>query len=74
MRGYTTVEVEDIVRDEIQSDLDRLLREGARQMLEVALQVEVAEYIKEHQDKFNFWHMNTSSGHINKQTNTPTNK
>ena len=51
MRQYTTVEVEGIVRDEIQSDLDRLLREGARQMLEVALQVEVAEYIKEHQEE-----------------------
>ena len=33
----------------MQSDLDGVLREGARRMLEVALQVEVAEYIKEHQ-------------------------
>ncbi len=49
MREYTTVEVEGIVRTEMQSDLEELLREGARRMLEVALQVEVAEYIKEQQ-------------------------
>jgi transposase-like protein len=35
----------------MQSDLEKLLREGARQMLEVALQVEVAEYVKEYQEE-----------------------
>ena len=51
MREYTTGEVEGIVRTEMQSDLEKLLREGARQMLEVALQVEVAEYVKEYQEE-----------------------
>ena len=51
MREYTTVEVEGIVRTEMQSDLENFLREGARQMLKVALQEEVAEYIKEHQEE-----------------------
>jgi ERCC4-related helicase len=44
VREYTTVEVEGIVRTEMQSDLENFLREGARQMLKVALQEEVAEY------------------------------
>ena len=35
----------------MQSDLENLLREGARRMLEVALQEEVAEYIREHQEE-----------------------
>ena len=48
---YTTVEMEDIVRTEMQSDLENLLREGARRMLEVALQEEVAEYLREHQEE-----------------------
>ena len=48
MREYTTVEVEDIVRTEMKSDMESLLREGARRMLEVALKVEVAEYVNEH--------------------------
>ena len=43
MREYTAVEVEGIARNELRSDLEKLLREGARQMLEVALQTEVAE-------------------------------
>ena len=51
MREYTTVEVEGIVRTEMQSDLESVLREGARRMLEVALQVEVAEYIQQHQEE-----------------------
>ena len=51
MREYTTVEVEGIVRTEMQSDLEKLLREGARQMLGVALQAEVAEYIQQHQEE-----------------------
>ncbi len=51
MREYTTVEVEGIVREEMHSDLERLLREGARQMLEIALQEEVDEYIKQHQEE-----------------------
>ena len=45
MREYTAVEVEDIVRTEVTFDLEKLLREGARRMLEVALEVEVAEYV-----------------------------
>ena len=49
MREYTAVEVEGIARNELQSDLEKLLREGARQMLEVALQTEVAEYTERHQ-------------------------
>lgn len=48
MREYTAVEVEDIVRTEMQSDLEGVLREGARRMLEVALRVEVDEYIQQH--------------------------
>ena len=48
MREYTAVEVEGIARDELRSDLEKLLREGARQMLEVALQTEVAEYTERH--------------------------
>ena len=44
MREYTAVEVEGIARNELRSDLEKLLLEGARQMLEVALQTEVAEY------------------------------
>ena len=44
------MEVEDIVRTEMQSDLENFLREGARQMLEVALRVEVAEYINSLRD------------------------
>ena len=51
MREYTTVEVEDIVREQMQSDLEQLLREGARQMLAVALREEVDEYIKQHQEE-----------------------
>ena len=47
MREYTTVEVEGIVRTEMKSDLENLIREGARPMLEVALQVEVAECVKD---------------------------
>ncbi len=47
MREYTTVEVEGIVRTEMKSDLENLIREGARPMLEVAPQVEVAECVKE---------------------------
>ena len=35
MREYTAVEVEGIARNELRSDLEKLLREGARQMLEV---------------------------------------
>ena len=49
MREYTAVEVEGIARNELRSDLEKLLREGARQMLEVALQTEVAEYTERHQ-------------------------
>ena len=49
MWEYTAVEVEGIARNELQSDLEKLLREGARQMLEVALQTEVAEYTERHQ-------------------------
>ena len=37
VREYTTVEVEGIVRTEMKSDLENLIREGARRMLEVAL-------------------------------------
>ena len=51
MREYTAVEVEDIVRTEGTFDLEKLLREGARRMLEVALEVEVAEYVKEHREE-----------------------
>ena len=51
MREYTAVEVEGIVREQMQSDLEKLLREGARQMLEIALQEEVDEYIKQHQEE-----------------------
>ena len=51
MREYTAVEVEDIVRTEVTFDLEKLLREGARRMLEVALEVEVAEYVKEHREE-----------------------
>ena len=51
MREYTTVEVEGIVREQMQSDLEQLLREGARQMLAVALREEVDEYIKQHQEE-----------------------
>ena len=51
MREYTAVEVEGIVREEMQSDLEKLLREGARQMLEIALQEVVDEYIKQHQEE-----------------------
>ena len=49
MREYTAVEVEGIARNELRSDLEKLLREGARQMLAVALQTEVAEYTERHQ-------------------------
>ena len=51
MREYTTVEVEGIVRGQMQSNLEQLLREGARQMLAVALREEVDEYIKQHQEE-----------------------
>jgi hypothetical protein len=51
VREYTAVEVEDIVRTEVTFDLEKLLREGARRMLEVALEVEVAEYVKEHREE-----------------------
>ena len=50
VRECTTAEVEGIVRTEMQSDLESFLREGARRMLKVALQVEVSEYIEEHQE------------------------
>ena len=43
MREYTTVEVEGIVRTEMKSDLENLIREGARRMLEVALRMTTAE-------------------------------
>ena len=50
MREYTTAEVACIVRTEMQSDLESFLWEGARRMLKVALRVEVAEYIEEHEE------------------------
>ena len=78
MREYTAVEVEGIARNELRSDLEKLLREGARQMLEVALQTEVAEYTERHQGERdargrrlvvrNGFHSATPTGHRRQST------
>ena len=45
MKEYTLLEVEGIVKDELSTSLEGLLRQGARKMLQSALETEVSEYI-----------------------------
>ena len=51
MKKYTLPEVENIVNDELATGLEWLLREGARKMLQSALEMEVSEYIEFCQDQ-----------------------
>ena len=48
MREYTTLEVEGIVRTEMKSDLENLIREGRDGCWRWRSKLEVAEYVKEH--------------------------
>ncbi len=45
MTEYTAVEVNTLIQEETQSSLETMLREGARRMLQAALEMEVATYI-----------------------------
>jgi len=45
VKEYTLLEVEGIVKDELSTSLEGLLRQGARKMLQSALETEVSEYI-----------------------------
>ena len=45
MEEYTLPEVESIVKDELTTSLEVLLRQGARKMLQAALEMEVSQYI-----------------------------
>ena len=51
MKKYKLPEVENIVNDELATGLEWLLREGARKMLQSALEMEVSEYIERCQDQ-----------------------
>ena len=46
MTEYTAVEVNTLIQEETQSSLETMLREGARRMLQAALEMEVATYIE----------------------------
>jgi transposase-like protein len=51
VKKYTLPEVETLVKDELGTGLEWLLREGARKMLQSALEMEVSEYIERCQDQ-----------------------
>ena len=50
MKKNTISELRSLVEDESRSALDEILREGARQMLQLAIEAEVADYIENHQE------------------------
>lgn len=47
MKTYTRTEVSELVKAEFESSLEGLFREGARKMLQAALEIEVTEYIEQ---------------------------
>lgn len=47
MKTYTPTEVSELVKAEFESSLEALFREGARKMLQAALEIEVTEYIEQ---------------------------
>ena len=51
MAEYTASTVERLTREVLQSSLEETLREGARKMLQVALELEVDTYIERHQSQ-----------------------
>jgi len=50
MEEYTPSTVESLIRSEVEDSLESMLRSGARRMLQAALEMEVASYIKECKD------------------------
>ena len=51
MTEYTAVEVNTLIQEETQSSLETMLREGARRMLQAALEMEVATYIEQYKEQ-----------------------
>ena len=51
VKQYTPSEVEKIVKDEVTTSLENLLRTGARMMLQAALEFEVETYIESFKDE-----------------------
>ena len=47
MLEYTPQDVETIVKNELNQSLETLLREGARRMLQAALEMEVDQYVSQ---------------------------
>ena len=48
MQEYTAVDVTALIEEETQSSLESMLREGARRMLQAALEMEVSAYLDAH--------------------------
>jgi len=51
MPEYTSVEVNALIQEETQSSLEAMRREGARQMLQMALEMEVSTYLDGYKDQ-----------------------
>jgi transposase-like protein len=51
MPEYTSVEVNALIQEETKSSLEEMLREGARQMLQMALEMEVSTYLDGYTDQ-----------------------